>query len=122
MKLFCCKHWQNPPVTAAAHYFHYNSHRHYHFHYDFKMHLCCLKILLTVLFCNVLCLFQLNFVFVLPAYIFLWSYSKLLLFTLSKRTQNTFTTIRHILDVLFILIFISIVIYTEEVVYRYSSK
>ena len=32
--------------------------------------------------------------------------------TASKRTQNSFTTIRHILDGLFILMFISIVVYT----------
>ena len=40
----------------------------------------------------------------------------------SRRTQNSFTTIRHIVDILFILIFISIVIYTEAFVHRNSSK
>ena len=42
---------QNPKVTATVHYFHYNSHDHYHyyhFHYHCKMHLYCLKILLTI--------------------------------------------------------------------------
>ena len=43
-------------------------------------------------------------------------------FTLSKRTQNSFATIRHALDVLFILIFTSIVIYTEAVVHRYPTR
>ena len=43
-------------------------------------------------------------------------------FTSSKRTQNSFTTIRYILDVLFILMFISIIIYTEAVVHWYPSK
>ena len=40
-------------ITAAVHYFHYNSHRHYHyhhFHYHWKMHFYRLKILLTILF------------------------------------------------------------------------
>ena len=46
-------YWQNPKITAAVHYFHYNSHHHYHyyhFHYHCKMHLYRLKILLTILF------------------------------------------------------------------------
>ena len=34
-------------MMAAVHHFHYISHRHYHFHYHCKIHLCCLKILLT---------------------------------------------------------------------------
>ena len=54
------------------------------------------------------CLFQLNFVFFLLTYIFsslipIFSY-----FTLSKRTQNSFMTIRPVLDALLILIFIFI--------------
>ena len=78
------------------------------------MQLYCLKILLTIPFCNMIpCLFQLNFVFFLPAYIFFSSLiPRFSCFTPSKRTQNSFRTIRPILDVLFILIFISIVIYT----------
>ena len=46
-------YWQNPKITAAVHYFNYNSHRHYyyyHFHYHWKMNLYCLKIILTILF------------------------------------------------------------------------
>ena len=35
-------------MMAAVHHFHYISHHHYHFHYHNKIHLCCLKILLTV--------------------------------------------------------------------------
>ena len=52
-------------------HFHYNSHHHY-FHYYCKMHLYRLRIRLTIpLDCNIyLCLFQLNFVFFLPIYIF----------------------------------------------------
>ena len=100
-----------------------NSHYHDHYQYHCKMHLCCLNILVTVPLCNMIpCLFQLNFVFFLPVYIFLWSYSKLFVFYSSKRTQNSFATIRHILDFLFILTFISTVIYAETVVHRYSSK
>ena len=58
-------------------YFHYNSHHHYHydhhFHYHCKMRLYHLRILLTIpLDYNIMpCLFQLNFVFFLPAYILL---------------------------------------------------
>ena len=60
-------------------YFQYNSHRHYHyhhFHYHCKMHLYRLRFLLTIpLDCNMIpCLFQLNFVFFLLAYIFLVSF------------------------------------------------
>ena len=50
--LFCSNYWQNPPVTATVHYFHWNSHHHYHyhhFHYHCKMHFYRLKILLTIL-------------------------------------------------------------------------
>ena len=82
VKLFCSNYWQNPEITAAVHYFHYNSHLHYHyrhFHYHCKMHLYCLRILLTVtLDCDIiLCLFQLNCAFYLLVYIFLLSFSKL---------------------------------------------
>ena len=119
VKLFCSNYGQNPTVTGAAPYFHYNSYHHYHFYYHCKMHLYRLKILLTILLCNMIpCMFRLNFVFILPASLFP-SFS---FFTPSKRTQNWLTTIRHILGALFILIFISIVIYTEVVVCRYSSK
>ena len=32
VKLFCSNYWQNSRVTAAVHYFHYNSHHHFHYH------------------------------------------------------------------------------------------
>ena len=91
VKLFCNSYWQNTPVTATVHYFHYNSHHHC------KMHLDCLKILLTIPLCNMIpCLLHRHIFFfsLIPSF---------LLFTPSKRAQNLFTTIRHILDVLFIL-------------------
>ena len=52
------------------------------FHYHRKMQLYRRRIFLTIpLDCNIIpCLFQLNFVFFLPADIFLWSYSKLFAF------------------------------------------
>ena len=107
MKLFCRNNWQNPPVTAAVYYFHYNSHHYYHSHYHCTMHLYCLKILLTIPLRNMIpCLFELNFVF------FIRAYSSFSFSTLSKRTQNLFATVRYILDVLVILSFISLVIYT----------
>ena len=86
--LFCSNYWQNPPVTAKVHYFHWNSH---HFHYHCKMHFYRLKILLTILFiviCMIPCLFQLNFVFFLPAYIFGSLIPSFSFFTPSKRSQN----------------------------------
>ena len=74
------------------------------------MHLYPLKILLTLpfffdpLFVSAeLCLFPALYFFLVLFQAF---------FTTSKRTQNSFTAIRHILDVLFIPIFIYIVIYT----------
>ena len=101
-------------------FFHYNSHHHYHhhyFHYHCKMHLYYLSILPRIpLDCNmILCLFQLNFVFFLIFWhIFFSSVTpSFSFFTPSKRTQNSFTTSRQILDVLFILIFISKVICTS---------
>ena len=115
VRLFCSNYWQNPPVTAGDHYFHYNYHHHYHyqhFHYHCKMHLYHLKILLTIpfffdpLFVSAeLCLFPALYFFLVLFQAF---------FTTSKRTQNSFTAIRHILDVLFIPIFIYIVIYTSS--------
>ena len=94
-------------------YFHYNSH-HHHFHYHCKMHLYHLRILLPILLnCSMIpCLFQIilsSFFWHIFCSSVIPSFS---LFTLSKRTQNSFTTSRQILDVPFILIFISIVIYT----------
>ena len=64
-------------VSFSYHHFHYH-----HFHYDHKMHLYRLRILLTILLdCSMIsCLFQVNFVFFLPAYIFFYSYSKLFTF------------------------------------------
>ena len=66
-------------------YFQYNSHHHYHhhhFHCHCKMHLYHLRILLLIpLDCNMIpCLFQIDFVFFLPAYILLQCYSKLFIF------------------------------------------
>ena len=114
VKLFYSNYWETPSVTDVAHYFHYNSHI-IDFHYYCKMQLYCLKIYLAMLLCNMIpCLFQLNFIFFLTA-----CFSSLPSFSFSapsKRTQNSFTTLRHILDVLFILIFISIVTYAEAVV------
>ena len=74
VKLFCSNYWQSPKITAAVHYFHYNSHQHHHyhhFHYHWKMHLYRLKTLLTIpLYCNMISyLFQ--SVFFLQVYIFL---------------------------------------------------
>ena len=118
MELFYSNYWENPPVTAAAvHYFADNSRHHHHFHYHCKMHLCYLKILLTAPLCNMIpCLLQL----ILSSFYRHIFFSSLIpsfsFFTPSKRTKNSLTTIRHILDVLFILIFKSIVIYTEAVV------
>ena len=89
MKLFCSNYWQNPLVTATVHYFRYNSHHHYHFHYHCKMHLYCLKILLTIPLCNMIpCLLYRHIFFfsLIPSFSF---------FTLSKRIQNWFTTIRQ---------------------------
>ena len=68
------------------------------------MHLYCLKILLNIPLCNMTpCLFQLNlssfyrhifFSSLIPSFSF---------FTSSKRTQNLFRTIKHILIVLLML-------------------
>ena len=105
MKLFCSNYWQNPKITAAVHYFNYNSHRHYHyhhFHYHWKMHLHCLKILLTILFIVVWSL-SVSICFLFTGIHFsLVLFQAFRFFTPSKETQNYFTTIRYILDVLFI--------------------
>ena len=98
-------------------YFHYNSHYHFpyhHFHSHCKMHLYCLRILLpSPLDSNVVPYqFQINFVFFFQHTFFSSLIPSFLFFTPSKRTQNLFMTTRQILDVFFILIFISIVIYT----------
>ena len=96
-------------------YFQYNSHHHFHylhFHYHHKMHLYCLRTPLTIPFDHnmIPCLFQLNFFWriffssLIPSFLFVMP---------SKRTQNLFTTTRQISDVLFILIFRSMVIYTS---------
>ena len=57
-------------------YFQHNSHHHFHynhFHYHRKVHLYRLRILLIIPpdYNMITCLFQLNFVFFLPAYFFL---------------------------------------------------
>ena len=95
MILFCSNYWQNPQIAAAVHYFHYKSHHHYHchhFHCHCKIHLYCLRTLLTIrLNCNMIpCLFPLNFVCFLPTYIFLQSYSKLYAFC-AQRKDSEFT-------------------------------
>ena len=74
----------------------YNSHDHFHFHhfyyhlYHSKIHLYRLRILLTIpLDCNIIpCLFQLNFVFFLRAYIFLQSYSELFVFYAQQKDSE----------------------------------
>ena len=96
-------------------YFHYNSHHHYHyhyFHYHCKMHLY-RQIILSIipLDCNMIpCLFQLNFFSFFWHVFFSSLISSFLFFKPSKRTQNLCMTTRQISNVLFILIFISIVI------------
>ena len=77
------------------------------------MHLYCLRILLSIpLDCNMIsCLFQLNFVFFLRAYIFLTCYSKLFVFSPDKRTQNWFKTNRQIFYT-FIYTYLLLFIYT----------
>ena len=113
MKLFCSNYWQKPPATAAVHYFQCNSHHYYHFHYHCKMHSYYLKILLSIPLCNMIsCLLQLNFIFFLLHIFFSSLIPNFSFLTPSKRTHNSFMIIGHILDVLFIRIFISIVIYT----------
>ena len=58
--------------------------------YHCKLHLYRLRILLTIpLDCNIIpCLFQLNFVFFLPAYIFLQSYSELFVFYTQQKNSE----------------------------------
>ena len=99
-------------------FFQCHSHQHFlyhHFQYYRKMHLYCLRILLATPFdCNMIpCLFQLNLVFFFVADIFLSLIPTLLFFSPSKRTQNSFTTTRQILDLLFVLIFTACDIYTS---------
>ena len=117
--LFCSNYWQNPQIASAVHYFNYKSHHHYqchHFHCHCKIHLHCLRILLTIpLNCNMIPrLFPLNFVCFLPKCIFLQSYSRLYTFLrpvkglrIRLRPSDIFSNFS-----LFILIFISIIIYT----------
>ena len=81
----------------------------HHFHYYCKMHLNHLGVILPIAFdCNMSpCLFQLN-LFSFFRHIFFFSViASFSFFMPSKRTQNSFTTSRQILDV---LIFVSIVI------------
>ena len=83
--------------------------------YYCKLHNNCLRMFLTIpLDCNLMpYLFQLNFVFFFRHIFF----SRLIpsFFTHSERTQNSLMTTRQILDVFFILIFITIVIYSYAV-------
>ena len=104
MELFCGNFWQNPKITAVVHYCHYNSHRHYHyhhFHYPWKMHLYRLKILLTILFIVIwspIC-FNLSSFY---RHIFFSSLIPNFYFYAQQKDSELVTTIRHILDVLFI--------------------
>ena len=77
--------------------------------YHSKLNLYYLRTLLTnPIDCNSIpCLFQLNFVFFLLACILTILIPSFSFFTLSKRIQNLFTTTRKILDVFFILLFLS---------------
>ena len=122
VKLFYCNYWQKPPVTAAVHYFHYNSHHRYRFHHHCKIHLYWLKIILTIPLCNMIPFqFQLNFCLLfIGMYFSPVLFQAFSFFTTSKRAQNSFTTIRHILDELFILTFTFIVtVYTSLVTCLY---
>ena len=93
-----------PRVTADVHYFH---------NYTFITFIYYLKSLLIIPLCNMIpCLFQLILSSFYRHILFSSLVPSFLFFTRSKRTQNWFATIRHTLDVLFIFIFISIVIYT----------
>ena len=123
---FCeiCEHFKRPTWKNICErlllYFHYNSrhdYHHHHFHYHCKMQLYRLRIILTIPLdcCMIPCLFQLNFVFFLLPHV-IPSFS---LFTPCKRTQNSFTTSRQILDVFFILIFISVGICTSLFTFTY---
>ena len=74
------------------HYFYYNSHHHYHyhhFHYHCKMHLYCLKIVLTILlYCNLIPCFFSKILSSFYRLIFLSTViPNFSLFTPSKRTQ-----------------------------------
>ena len=98
-------------------YFQHNSHHHFHyhhFHYHRKMRLYRLRILLPFL---LIVIWSRLFQLILSSFFRHIFFSSLIpsfsFFTPSKRTQNSFTTTRKILDVLFILIFISMVIYTS---------
>ena len=79
------------------------------------MYLYCLKILPTIPLCNMIPSVLAEFCLFTGIY-----FSLVLLqafrFYAHKRTQNSFTTIRYVVVVLFILIFISIVISTEAVI------
>ena len=107
MKLFCRNYQQSPSITTVVHYFCYNSHYHYHFHYQCKMHPYCLKVLVTIPLGNMIpCCFSK----MLPSFHWHMCFSSLIpsfsFIAPSWETQKWFTTIRDILDVLFILIFI----------------
>ena len=71
------------------------------------------------------CLFQLTFVFFLPVCIFLLLYYTFRFFTPSKKSQDYFTTIRHILDVLVIPLiysygYLHCLIYTHLLILIYN--
>ena len=75
MKLFCSNYWQNTQITAAVYYFRYNFHQNYHYHHfqcHCQMQLYRRRILLMILYDSNMIprLFQVNFVFFLPEYIF----------------------------------------------------
>ena len=74
--------------------------------YHCKWHLYRLRILLTILldYNIILCLFQKNFISFLPGFIFSSLIPSFSFVMPSKRTQNSFTTTRQILNAFLILI------------------
>ena len=127
MILFCGNYWQNLQVAPVVHYFHYESHNHYHCHHfrcHCKIHLYCLRTLLTIpLDRNMIpCLFLLNFVCFSRTYIFLQSYSKLYVFYAQwKDSEFAYDPQIFLMFSLFILISISIqtFLFTLILIYTY---
>ena len=54
VKIFCSNYWQNPHITVAVNYFHYNSHHHYHYHH-FHYHCACERLFVCVCMCVCVC-------------------------------------------------------------------
>ena len=81
-KTILSNYWQNPKITATAHYF-----------IIILIIIITIITFITIVKCiftiwKIPCLFQLNFVFFLPVCIFLLSYYTFRFFTPSKRSQN----------------------------------